>query len=182
MRPRLNASRPNISEIDPAALRRVNFRIRVDVSDATFECCEAARVDEIDIVDENDVGERELLLSFRRPVDLFAEMPGVRDGDDGVELRLAADVLIDKERLRLGRGICEPGRLDDNAVEGLATPHQACDNTNKVASHRAADTTVVHLENLFVRVDDEIVVDTDLSELVHDHGEPPAVRLGENAV
>ena len=100
------------------------------VSDTTLDCCEAARIDKIDFVDENDVGERELFLRFRRPVDLFQEMLGICDGDDGVERRLATDVLIDKERLRHRRGIREACGLDDNAVEGSATPHQPCDDTN----------------------------------------------------
>ncbi|MCP1845604.1 hypothetical protein J2R78_008638 [Bradyrhizobium sp. USDA 4538] len=171
-----------LGEIDTTALRSVNLRIWVDVSDTTFDYCEPVRIEKINLVDENDVGERELLLRFWCAVDLFEEMPGVRDSDDGVELRLAADVLVDKERLRHRRRICEPCRLDDNAVEGSAAPHQPCDDPDEVTAHRAADAAVVHLENLLVRVDDEIVVDTDLSEFVHDHRKPPAVRLGEDAV
>jgi hypothetical protein len=100
MRSRLKASRPNTSTR--------SLRIWIDASDATFDSCEAARIDKIGLVDKNDVGERELLLRFRRAIDLFEEMLGVRDGDDGVELCLAADVLVDKERLRHRRGIREP--------------------------------------------------------------------------
>jgi len=152
------------------------------VSDTTLDCCEAARIDKIDFVDENDVGERELFLRFRRPVDLFEEMLRVSNGDDGVELRLASDVLIDKERLCHRRRVCEPRSLDDDAVKGSAAPHQTCDDTNKIAPNGAANTTVVHLEYLFVRVDDEIIVDTDLSEFVHDDSKLLAMRLRENAV
>src|ERR1700681_3197256 len=50
------------------------------------------------------------------------------------------------------------------------------------AGNRAADAAIVPLENLFVRIDDEIVVDTDLSEFVHDHGKPLAMRFRKNAV
>jgi hypothetical protein len=100
------------------------------VSDTTLDCCEAARIDKIDFVDENDVGERELFLRFRRPVDLFQEMLGICDGDDGVELCHASDVLIDKEHLRHRRAICEPCSLNDNSVEGSATAHQPRDDTN----------------------------------------------------
>ena len=48
--------------------------------------------------------------------------------------------------------------------------------------HGAADASVVHLEHFLVGVDDQLVVDTDLAELVDDDGEFLAVRLGQNAV
>ncbi len=37
-----------LDEIDATTLRSVKLRIRVDVSDTTFACCEAACIDEID--------------------------------------------------------------------------------------------------------------------------------------
>jgi hypothetical protein len=57
-----------LGEIDTAALRAVNLCIGVDVSDTPFDRWEAARIDKINLVDENDVGERELFLRFRRPL------------------------------------------------------------------------------------------------------------------
>ena len=54
-------------EIDATSLRSVNRGIGVDVSDAAFDRCEAARIDKIDLVDEHDVGKGELFLRFRRP-------------------------------------------------------------------------------------------------------------------
>ena len=95
----------HLGKIDAATLRSVNPCIGVDASDAALDCREAVRIDKIDLVDENDVGEGELLLRFRRTVDLFEEMFGIRDRDDGVELRPAANLLIDKECLRYRRGI-----------------------------------------------------------------------------
>jgi len=139
-----------------------------------FDLRQAALIDKIDLVDENDVGKRELLLGFRGPIDLFAKMFGVGDGDDGVKLGLAADVIVDKE--------CLPRSLHHDAVERAATPHQPCDDTNKIAANRAANTPIVHFEDFLVGVDDEIVVDTDLAEFIDDHGKPLAVCLGENAV
>ena len=96
-----------LGEIDITPLRSVDLRKWVDASDMVLDGCEATRIDKIDLVDENDVDEGDLLLRFRRPVDLFDEMFGIRDGDDGVEFRPAADVVIDKERLRHRRRICE---------------------------------------------------------------------------
>ena len=107
---------------------------------------------------------------------------GVGDGDDGVELGLAADVLVDEEGLRHRRRIGEAGGLDDDGVELALAPHQPVDDADQVAAHGAADAAVVHLEDFLVGADDEVVVDADLAELVDDDGELLAVRLGQDAV
>ena len=179
----MKASRPStLARSRPAALRSVNGRIGIDLADSAFDRRQAVLIDQIDLVDEDDIGERKLLLRFRGPIDLLQEMLGIRDRDNSVKLGLAADVLVDKESLCHRRGICEPRGLDHDAVEGAASPHQASDDTNKIAADRAADAAVIHLKDLFVRVDDEIVVDTDLAEFIDDDRKPLAVRLGENAV
>ncbi|WGD56904.1 hypothetical protein QA641_31110 [Bradyrhizobium sp. CB1650] len=49
---------------------------------------------------------------------MFEEMLGIRDSDDGVKLRLAADVLIDKESLSHRGGIGEPGGLNEKETKG----------------------------------------------------------------
>src|SRR3981189_1752670 len=102
-------------------------------------------------------------------------MPGIRDRDNSVKLGLAADGLVDKESLCHRRGICEPPRLHHDARAGAASPQQASDDTNKIAADRAADAAVIHLKDLFVRVNDEIVVDTHLAEFIDDDPTPLAV-------
>ena len=62
-----------LDEIDITALGSVNLRIRIDVSDATFDRCETARIEKVNLVNENDVGDCELLLRFRCLVDLFED-------------------------------------------------------------------------------------------------------------
>ena len=46
------------AELDATALRPVDRRVGVDPADAMFDLSQAALVDKIDLVDENDVGER----------------------------------------------------------------------------------------------------------------------------
>ena len=67
-------------------------------------------------------------------------------------------------------------------VEPALALHQALDDADQVAAHRAADAAVVHLVDLLVGLDDEVVVDADLAELVDDDGVALAVVLGEDAV
>jgi hypothetical protein len=107
---------------------------------------------------------------------------GVDHRGDAVELGLGADVLVDEEGLGDGPGSARPRGLDDDRVEAALALHQARTHPDQVAAHRAADAAVVHLEDLFVGADDQVVVDADLAELVDDDGVALAVVLGEDAV
>ena len=53
---------------------------------------------------------------------------------------------------------------------------------DQIAPHRAADAAIVHLEQLFVGVQDEVVVDADLAEFIDDDRIAPPVVLGKDAV
>ena len=95
---------------------------------------------------------------------------------------LRLDILVDKKGLGDRRRIGEPGRLDDDRVELALAFHQALDDADEVAAHGAADAAVVHLEDFFVRPDDQIVVDADFAEFVDDDGVFLAVRFAQDAV
>ena len=137
---------------------------------------------EIGLVDQDHVGEGDLVLRLRRVLEAVLEPFGVGDRHHRVELGLAADVLVDEEGLRHRRGIGEARGLDDDGVELALAPHQTLDDADEVAAHGAADAAVVHLEHFLVGADDQLVVDADLAELVDDHGVFLAVRLGQDAV
>ncbi len=121
-------------------------------------------------------------FGFRRVLEPVLEPLGVRDRHNRVELGLGADLLVHEEGLRHRRGIGEARGLDDDGIELALAPHQPVDDAHEVAAHRAADAAIVHLEDFFVGVDDQIIVDADLAELVDDHGELLAVRLRQDAV
>ncbi len=109
-------------------------------------------------------------------------MLGVHYGHNGIELGPAADIFIDKECLRDGRWIGEAGRLHDDTIHAASAPHQAAQNSYEIATHRAADAAVVHFENFFFRVDDEIIVNSNLAEFIDNDGIALAVRLREDPV
>src|SRR5258708_40352814 len=77
------------AELDATSLRPVDRRVGVDPADPMFDRGQAALIDKIDLVDENDVGKRELLLGFRGPIDLSEEIFSVGEGDDGIKLGFA---------------------------------------------------------------------------------------------
>ena len=95
---------------------------------------------------------------------------------------LRLHLVIDEERLRDRAGIGQPGRLDQDVVELVLPLHQVAEDADQVAAHGAADAAVVHLEDLFLGVDDELLIDADLAELVLDDGDPLAVLGGQDAV
>jgi len=138
--------------------------------------------DEIGLVEDDDVGEGELLHGFVVGAEVLEDVFGVDDGDDGVEAEVGLHLVVGEERLRDGAGIGEAGGLDEDAVEGLLALHEAAEDADEIAANGAADAAVVHLEELFVGLDDELVVHADLAEFVFDHGELLAVLFGEDAV
>ncbi len=138
------------------------------------------RRNQIGLVEQDDVRKGDLVLRLRRILQPFLQPLGVRHGHDGVELGLAADILVDEEGLRDRRRIGQARGLDDNGVELALAPHQPVDDAHQIAAHRAADAAVVHFEHLLVRADDEVVIDADLAEFVDDDGEffPRAAPTG----
>ena len=147
-----------------------------------LDVAQLVRRNEIGLVDQDHVGEGDLVLGLRRVLQPLAEPFGVGDGHHRVEPGLPPDILVDEEGLRHRRRIGEPGRLDDDRVELALAAHQPVEDANQVAPHGAADAAVVHFEHFLVGADDEVVVDADFAELVDDHGVFLAVRLGQNAI
>ena len=99
-----------------------------------------------------------------------------------VELGDRAHLVVDKEGLRDRRRVREPRGLDQDSVERAFALEQIADDTDQVAAHGAADAAVVHLEDFFVGVDNQLVIDADLAKFVDDHCIPLAVFLGEQAI
>src|SRR5262245_4179216 len=172
----------HLRQRNAAALGSVQLGVGIDAADARLHLAELVGRHQVGLVDEDDVGESDLVLGLGCVLEPILQPFGVGHRHDGVELGLAADVLVHEERLRHRRGIGEPGGLDDDGVELAPPPHQPVDDAHQVATHGAADAAVVHLEHLLVGAHHEVVVDADLSELVDDHGVLSAVLLGQDAV
>ncbi len=154
----------------------------VDGAHGLLDLRELFRRDEIGLVEQHDVGEGDLVLGLAAVLQAQRQVLGIDEGDDRVEFGLGADVVVHEEGLGDGNRVGEAGGLDDDAVEAAGAAHQALDDADQVAAHRAADAAVVHLVDFFVGLDDEVVVDADLAELVDDDGIFLAVVLGEDAV
>ena len=156
--------------------------VGVDGADARLDLAQLGRRDEIGLVEDDDVGEGDLVLRLRRVAQAGGEPFGVGDRHDRVEPRRVAHVLVDEEGLRHRRGVGEARRLDDDRVELALALHQPLDDADEVAAHGAADAAVVHFEHFLVGPDDEFVVDADLAEFIDDDGVFAPVRLAQDAV
>jgi hypothetical protein len=172
----------HFGDVDLGALGAVQPGIGVDGADARLDLVQLRRRHQVGLVDQDHVGESDLVLDLGRVLEPFLQPFGVGDRHHGVEFGLGADLLVHEEGLRHRRGVGEPGGLDDDGVELSFSSHEPVDDAHQVAAHGAADAAVVHLEHFLVGVDDELVVDADLAEFVDDDGEFLAVRLGQNAV
>ncbi|MCY1550091.1 hypothetical protein D9M68_863100 [compost metagenome] len=120
-------------------------------------------------------------------VQLRHRMLGVDQRDDRIQQVGLADLFIDEEGLSHGRGVGQPGGLDDHAVEAraavLATRRQLAEDAHQIAAHGAADAAVVHLDDLLALfLHQQFVVDAGFAELVFDHCNLVAVLLLQDAV
>ena len=140
------------------------------------------RRDKIGLVDQDNIGKGDLVLRFRGVLEPVVEPFGIGNGDHRIELGPTPDILVDEESLRYRRGIGEASSLDDDGVEFALAPHQPVEDPHQVATHRAADAPVIHLEYFLIGADDEVVIDADLAEFVDDDGVFLAVRLRKDAV
>ena len=90
MRSRSKALRPSTSSSgDLRALGPVQLGVRVDAADARLDFAQFLRRDQIGLVDQDDVGERDLVLGLGRVLEPVVEPFGVGDRDHRVEPGLA---------------------------------------------------------------------------------------------
>src|SRR5262249_29803866 len=167
---------------DPAALGGVQPRIGIDAADVRLDVGKLIRLHQVGLVDQDHVGEGDLVLGLGRVLEPVLEPFGVGDGHDRVKLGLAAHILVHKERLSDRRRVGEAGGLDNDGVELALAPHQAIDDAHEIAAHGAADAAVVHLEHFLVGAHDQVVVDADFTKLVDDDGKLLPVLLRQDAV
>ncbi len=176
------AALQHIRQRDLAALGAVQLCVGIDAADAGFDFGQLGLGDKVGLVQHDDVGERDLVLGFRRVLEAVAQPFGVGHGDNSIEPGVLLHVLVDEEGLRHRGRIGQSRGLDDDGVELALALHQPVQDADEVAAHGAADAAIVHLEHFFVGADDQVVVDADLAEFVDDDGVFLAVVFRQDAV
>src|ERR1700722_3564788 len=124
----------DLGQRDGAALRAVQPGVGIDPADARLDLAQVGVADEIGLVDQDHVGEGDLVLRLGRVAQPVFEPLRVRNRHHGVELCPLADVLVDEEGLRHRRRIGQAGGLDDDGVELALAPHQPVDDADQIAA------------------------------------------------
>ena len=137
---------------------------------------------QVGLVEDDAVGESDLRLGLGCIVEMKGNVFGIHQRHDAVEAEALLDFLIAEEGLSDRAGIGQAGRFHQHIVELIPALHELTENSDEVAAHSAAKATIVHLEDLFVGLDDQFVVDTDLTKLVLDNRNPLPVVGCQNAV
>ena len=174
-------------EVDLGVARHGDLGPLVEPRDALADPLDVGGVDQVDLVDDDAVGADDLVHGLvvdavvADVVEVLLDVLGVDEGDDGVERDLLEHGIVEEEGLGDRHRVGEPAGLDQDVVD---TVDELADHVEQVRAHRrdAADAAVAHLDDLFVGRHHEVRVDVDLTELVLDHGDAPAVLLAQDVV
>ena len=141
----------------------------------------ASGMGEIDLRQDQAVGEDHLLARFRRPADGFEAGRGVDHRHDDLDEELAAERAVGRKRLEDRRRVGHAAGLDHDAHErrnlaALAIDHEIAQRVLQVGAGDAADAAVAEQRGLIGRAADQRVVDADRSVFVDDDGGAAAFR------
>ena len=172
---------------DLAEMHGLDRRARVHVPDPVLELGQLRLRHQVGLADEDLVGKAELAPRLLAVVELLLRMLGIDQREDRVEQIALGDLLVHEEGLRHRARIGQTGGLDHDALEveqALALlGRQQLQRAAQVFADGAADAAVAHLDDLLLGVGDQDVgVDVFLAELVLDHGDLLAMRLGQHAL
>jgi hypothetical protein len=153
-----------------------------DAAYPALDALPARRIDQVDLVEQDDIGKRNLLECDRAARSVLFDVARIHQRNDRVQRVVLLQLLIDEERLRHRPRIGESGGLDQHRIEAVAALAQLPQDPDQVAAHGAADAAVAGLEDLLIGADHQFLVDPDLAEFVFDHGDALAVILGQDAI
>jgi hypothetical protein len=145
-------------------------------------CDHGSRVGEVRLRDHERVRGRRL----EHRLVVAESVLGIDGGDHALERVVVLHERLREQRVHDRRRVREPGRLDDDAPErrnlaGVAAGDQVAQLVGEIAAERAADTAARQQDGALVDAPQQVVVDPDLAELVHDHSGLAQVRMREEA-
>ena len=106
--------------------------------DARIDAREVVGIHEVDLVEQDQIGERDLLGRLVAVLELALEMARVDEGHDRVEQRFIRHFGIDEEGLRHGSGVSKPRGLQQDCVEFVSALHQPAEDADQVTADGAA--------------------------------------------
>ena len=155
--------------------------VLLDVAQFGFQGRQPALLHQIAFVEQDhvavdDLGARHLPLQ-----DLLAEVLGIHQGDDRIQAGEVAQVAA-KEGHRNRQGVGQPRGFHHQVVHLLRPFQDPVHRFQQFAVDRAADAAVAELHHVLAGGHHQLVVDSDLPELVHQHRGLEAVLIAEDVV
>ncbi len=182
----------DVLDIDFGLLAALDGGEGVDGLDALLDADQIFLLNEIDLVQQDAVGEGELLdgLILRALrlllIKMLLHMLRINERNDPIKPRELLHFFINKKGLSDGRGVGHTGGLNDNAIKLQATlgdaVTQLLQDNDEILTHGTADAAVHHLDELLLGLHlgvllEEIIIDTNLTELVLNDGQLLTVVL-----
>ena len=160
---------------------------RVHVRQAMHQRLHFVAIHQVGFADEDLVGKTNLPARLLAIVELRGRVLGVHQSEDGVQQVLLGNFLVHEKGLRHRSGVGQAGGLDHHALKIKQAltffGGQQLQRFAQVFAYRAADATVVHLDNVLVGVvHQNLVVDVFFTELVFNHGNFLSVRLCQHTL
>ena len=172
----------DLGDIDVRAGRAVDDSEGIHVTDAVFESDEIRLAREVAFVEKDDVCKSDLLGGFVIFVDMLQDVLRIYECHHTVDEEFFFHLLVHEERLHDWTWVGKAGGLDQDVVKFILPLHEIAEDANEVAANGAANAAVVHFKKFLVGIDDQLVVNTHLTEFILDDGNFESVLLGENAV
>src|ERR1043166_1255098 len=140
----------NFGNFDLRVSRLIDARGAIQDADFVFQLLKVFGIDQIDFVEQHQVGKGNLLARLGRVIDLLPNVLRIDDGHYPIELECTANPLIDKERL-YGRGrMGEAGCLDHQRVELRSVLEQLKQAAEKIAANGTADAAIAHFHDFLI--------------------------------
>ena len=139
-------------------------------------------VGQIDLVQQHQIGLRQLRPGLRRIVELPGQVTRIGHTNHAVDARVLAQQVVKVKSLHHRCRIGQAGGLDDDAVKAAGALQQVARHADQVTAQLAADAAIVQLVNLFFGANNERPINTQLAVFIHDHGIALALSAPQQAI
>ena len=128
------------------------------------------------------IAEGNLIGRIGAVLQLVENTNGVNHAQDRIQLALRADDLIDHQRLDDRAGIGQTRGFNDDPVRRRLFRQNGPESPDQIAPNHAADAAATQLDEFLLAGFDQVTVDTDVTELVHDNRVTPPKGVRQKAV
>ena len=158
-----------------------NPRVVLHLPQCFFHLLQALFRHEIAFVQQQDVAVDHLGPAHLRVEHGCVEVLGIDQGDDRIQAS-GVPQLTAQEGHGHRQGIGQARGFHHDVVHRLRPLEDPLHSTQQLIIDRAADAAVAELNGVIVGGDDQIVVDSDFTELIHQHSGLHTLLVAENVI